>query len=107
VSRGFTLIELAVAVVIACIATAIALPSLTPSSPQVRLDGDAAALAGMVRSARQYAVLARRPTGVRVTESGAHALRWDGAAWQPLPGHALAAARFANSDRVAVSRASR
>jgi prepilin-type N-terminal cleavage/methylation domain-containing protein len=64
--RGFTLLELMIAVAIVAILAALAVPTIVRQRPRARLQGAAADLAGLLRGARQNALSTGLDTVVMV-----------------------------------------
>ena len=74
--RGFTLIELAVTLLILALAAAVAAPSLARGVDTVRARTEAAGIATFLRAAHEQAVTRHRPYEVRVrSEEGFIELR--------------------------------
>jgi type II secretion system protein H len=75
-TRGFTLIELAVTLLILALAAAVAAPSLARGVDAVRARTEAAGIATFLRAAHEQAVTQHRPYEVRVrSEEGFIELR--------------------------------
>lgn len=74
--RGFTLIELAVTLLILALGVAVAAPSLSRGMDTVRARAETAGIATFLRAAREKAITHNRPYEVRVqTEEGVIELR--------------------------------
>lgn len=65
-TRGFTLIELAVTLLVLALAAAVAAPSLARGMDTVRARAEAAGIASLLRAAREQAITQNRPYEVRV-----------------------------------------
>lgn len=73
-TRGYTLIELAVALAVLAIAAAVVAPSVSRTLDGVRVRGEVAAFAGFLRAAREQAITRQRAYEV-VLDSDPPALR--------------------------------
>ena len=74
--RGFTLIELAVTLLVLALGVAVAAPSLARGVDTVRARAETAGIATFLRAAREQAITHNRPYEVRVkTEEGVIELR--------------------------------
>lgn len=65
-TRGFTLVELAVTLLILAVAAAVAAPSLSAGLDTMRARGEAAGIATFLRAAREQAVTHNRAYTVRI-----------------------------------------
>jgi general secretion pathway protein H len=69
--RGFTLLELIVALIVIALATGVAIPTLARSTEAIRVRAEVAGFSAMLRHARERAIVTRRAQTV-VIDPAAH-----------------------------------
>jgi len=81
---GFTLIELMIVVAVLAILTVSV--SLSVTRPRAGIESDVTRFQAVHERLRSQAILSRQIQGLRLTNDGYQALRWDGADWQDSGG---------------------
>jgi prepilin-type N-terminal cleavage/methylation domain-containing protein len=69
--RGFTLLELIVALIVIALATGVVIPTLARSTEAIRVRAEVAGFSAMLRHARERAIVTRR-TQIVVIDPAAH-----------------------------------